>query len=258
MNQLMNDTFGLSVNYTRKDCEVFGTEVGGVDKTTDSLTTSISGETIQKQLYSDVHTVTPLTVDGFDLSENGDIKCVITDRSEDKQFTFTVKQREDGGFLIVSGIAEKAEASDESANSVGSDQSGKMSIIWPVNSTRISRAFNKDHDGIDIAAELGSEILSAADGTVTLATEGKDGQGKYIEIDHGNGILTQYQHCSELLVEKGDTVSQGQVIGKVGSTGDSTGNHLHFMVIKTVNETEGSAVDPFTIFDEEEYLYFTF
>lgn len=89
------------------------------------------------------------------------------------------------------------------------------------------------HTGTDIAAPLGTPILAAADGAVTIAnaTDSWGGSyGYYIKIDHGNGFETLYAHCSAICVTSGQTVQQGEVIGYVGSTGKSTGNHLHFEV----------------------------
>ena len=76
---------------------------------------------------------------------------------------------------------------------------------------------------------MGTPIYAAASGTV-LFSGWKGTYGKLIVINHGNGIQTYYAHCSELLVSKGDTVTVGQQIAKVGSTGRSTGPHLHFEI----------------------------
>jgi murein DD-endopeptidase MepM/ murein hydrolase activator NlpD len=87
-------------------------------------------------------------------------------------------------------------------------------------------------NGIDIAAPNGTPILAAAGGTVILAREGgyNGGYGNYMVIKHPNGTQTLYAHALYLSVEMGQTVAQGQTIGAVGSTGRSTGNHLHFEV----------------------------
>ena len=94
------------------------------------------------------------------------------------------------------------------------------------------------HKGVDIGGKFGSEIVASLAGTVKIATYSSSA-GNYIEIDHGNGYVTRYLHCSKLLVKKGDTVLQGQVIGLVGSTGVSTAPHLHFSVV-----IDGVSVDP--------------
>jgi len=87
------------------------------------------------------------------------------------------------------------------------------------------------HKGIDIGASYGTPIYAAASGTVSIAQYGYGGgYGNYILLDHGNGVQTLYGHCSSLAVSAGTHVNQGQVIAYVGSTGNSTGNHLHFEV----------------------------
>ena len=87
------------------------------------------------------------------------------------------------------------------------------------------------HNGTDIAAPEGTPILAAADGMVTIANGIDSWGGSYgyhIKIDHGNGLETLYAHCSAICVNSGQQVQQGEVIGFVGSTGNSTGNHLRF------------------------------
>ena len=86
------------------------------------------------------------------------------------------------------------------------------------------------YEGTDIAAPKGSEILAAAGGTVTFVGYEEDGYGKYLKIKHSDTVMTLYAHCSEILVKKGDTVTAGQCVALVGSTGQSTGNHLHFEI----------------------------
>jgi murein DD-endopeptidase MepM/ murein hydrolase activator NlpD len=86
------------------------------------------------------------------------------------------------------------------------------------------------HTGLDFQAERGSPILAAAGGVV-VAQEYHPEYGNMIEIDHGNDLITRYAHASRTLVKKGDLIKQGQKIAEVGSTGRSTGTHLHFEVL---------------------------
>ena len=115
---------------------------------------------------------------------------------------------------------------------------GNISFKWPCpSSSRITSNFgdresptegaSSNHKGIDIGASTGANIIAAADGEVVISTYSYSA-GNYIMIDHGGGVSTVYMHCSQLLVSKGAKVTQGQVIAKVGSTGYSTGPHLHF------------------------------
>lgn len=94
------------------------------------------------------------------------------------------------------------------------------------------------HDGIDLAAASGTPILAFGPGTVTMSGW-NGGYGNYISIDHGGGLMSFYGHCSALYVKKGATVKAGQKIAAVGTTGSSTGNHLHFGMHKN-----GSPVNP--------------
>lgn len=94
------------------------------------------------------------------------------------------------------------------------------------------------HEGIDIGADTGTPIRAAAGGTVILA-DWFGGYGNTVLVDHGGGYVTLYAHQSSLSVSEGDTVSAGQTVGLVGSTGHSTGPHLHFEV-----RVGGVAEDP--------------
>lgn len=129
-----------------------------------------------------------------------------------------------------------------SANSTGS-------FLWPVASyVYVSSRFGlrvhpitgetKSHTGMDIASNQGTTVYASDGGSVTLAGW-NGGYGNCIMIDHGNGYVTLYGHLSSISVSVGQTVSQGDTIGAVGSTGNSTGPHLHFEVLKN-----GSRIDP--------------
>lgn len=90
--------------------------------------------------------------------------------------------------------------------------------------------YNGAHGGIDIASKIGTPIYAYKPGTVIYAKWGPAGYGNLIKIDHGDGIVTYYAHLSNTNVNEGDTVTIGQQIGKMGSTGNSTGSHLHFEI----------------------------
>lgn len=112
----------------------------------------------------------------------------------------------------------------------------KLDAIWPlqrVKGQNISAYWGdeRNHKGIDIASAFGTEIYAVQSGTV-IEAEYDDGYGYHIVIEHDGEFKTLYAHASELCVKKGQTVSKGQLIAYVGSTGMSTGNHLHFEVIR--------------------------
>ena len=139
--------------------------------------------------------------------------------------------------------AEKASAAQEPSSGTG-----RIGMIWPTTSSRITSYFGRRnsptagassyHQGLDIGASKGSAIYAAASGTVSDAGY-NSARGNYVVVSHGNGISTVYMHCSALYVSAGQSVSQGQTIAAVGSTGISTGPHLHFGVIE-----DGSYVNP--------------
>ena len=96
------------------------------------------------------------------------------------------------------------------------------------------------HNAVDLAAPIGTDIMASAAGTVVIARDSgwNGGYGEYVAIQHDNGTETVYGHMSKVLVSAGDTVTQGQVIGKIGMTGHATGPHVHF-------EIRGGPVNPF-------------
>ncbi|MBR4949443.1 MAG: peptidoglycan DD-metalloendopeptidase family protein [Clostridia bacterium] len=114
---------------------------------------------------------------------------------------------------------------------------------WPCGAGYISSPYGyrwgRLHPAIDIAAPYGTAIYAADGGRVVSSGWNRTGYGYLIIIDHGNGYRTWYAHCSKLLVKAGTKVTKGEVIARVGSTGNSTGNHLHFSI-----QRNGSFVNP--------------
>ena len=105
------------------------------------------------------------------------------------------------------------------------------------------------HQGIDLAAPVGTPIYATADGTVTEAGYNSGGYGNLIKLEHGRGIETRYAHLSRITVSPGQRVARGQVIGHMGSTGRSTGSHLHYEV-----RIDGRAVNPIPFMRSNDYL----
>ena len=105
------------------------------------------------------------------------------------------------------------------------------------------------HPGIDLAGAYGTPIYATADGTVLRAGWNSGGYGNLVEIDHGRGITTRYGHMSAILVAAGDRITRGQLVGRMGSTGRSTGNHLHYEV-----RIDGRAVNPIPFMKTTDYV----
>lgn len=126
---------------------------------------------------------------------------------------------------------------------LGSPLMGSGEMSWPVDGGWISDPFisDRNHKGLDIAANEGSEIYAAQEGTVVAAGWNSGGYGNVVMIEHDNGYATVYAHMLYVYAVEGQYVSRGQLIGFVGTTGDSTGNHCHFEV-----RYQGVCLDPTT------------
>lgn len=155
---------------------------------------------------------------------------------EQEQIQATIRQREQ---------------QQKNSGTLGTYSGGSM--VWPTPSTRyITSQYGyrihpilgtkRFHSGVDIGAGQGANILAANSGTVIYSGV-NGGYGNCLIIDHGGGIKTLYGHCSKLLVSNGETVSAGQLIAYVGSTGLSNGPHLHFEIY-----VNGSTVDPLSYY----------
>ena len=105
------------------------------------------------------------------------------------------------------------------------------------------------HPGIDLAAPYGTPVYATADGTVLRAGWNSGGYGNLVEIDHGRGIATRYGHLSQVLVQAGAHITRGQLIARMGSTGRSTGSHLHYEV-----RIDGRPVNPIPFMKSTDYL----
>ncbi|MBE7051329.1 MAG: hypothetical protein E7395_01995 [Ruminococcaceae bacterium] len=145
-----------------------------------------------------------------------------------------------------------------------SDASGDVNVpknftggkfAWPSNNShRVTSPYgyrihpvtgkSRFHAGIDIGAAHGTDILASADGVVIVSGYNSGGYGNYVVINHGGGYTTLYAHCSSLLVSRGQAVKKGQVIAKCGSTGMSTGPHIHYEV-----QVNGSTTNPMQYFN---------
>ena len=169
------------------------------------------------------------------------------------QYEKEIKAQEDTIKKIEAEIKRKEEEAKKAALAAGKAYKtvdlGSLSFTWPCpSSSRITSYFgdreqpvagaSTDHKGIDIGASTGSNIVAAESGEVIIAQYSASA-GNYVMISHGGTCSTVYMHCSELCCSVGDQVEKGQVIAKVGSTGYSTGPHLHFGI-----RANGNYVNP--------------
>jgi murein DD-endopeptidase MepM/ murein hydrolase activator NlpD len=137
-------------------------------------------------------------------------------------------------------LAARIREAQRGAGSTGSGQSAS-GLVWPCDGVVVSgfgMRWGRMHEGIDIGCAYGTPNRAAASGTV-IHSGWLGGYGNLVVVDHGNGLSTAYAHASTLLVSVGQSVSQGETLSLVGSTGNSSGPHLHFEV-----RVNGSAVDP--------------
>ena len=150
-------------------------------------------------------------------------------------------------------VTEKITVGTKKVTSGASYITGSGQFIWPVPGYRYcSRWYGSGHKGVDICAAAGTPIYASAGGTVTKAGYNKAGAGTgygySIIISHAGGYTTVYAHCLSLAVSAGQTVRQGQLIGYVGSTGRSSGNHCHFEIRRS-----GSYIAPQNVFNRSRY-----
>ncbi len=148
------------------------------------------------------------------------------------------------------GLRARSSGSVNTSSKIsGGKASLGISLIRPVSGTITSRfgvssnIRRSSHTGLDIAAPTGTPVKAASSGTVTFSGW-KGSYGNMLVISHGNGVQTYYGHCSKLYAKNGQTVSQGDVVASVGSTGNSTGPHLHLEI-----RVNGTAYNP------QNYIY---
>ena len=170
-------------------------------------------------------------------TENGEVNNENSDNVENSEISQDTNNEanQNSEQLAVGGADETQPEEEKSQEEQDIDYvKQNVSIIWPIKGVITSRFGNRtpteivtaNHKGLDIAGNTGDNIVSAMDGTVVQYSEEGD-YGKHLRIQNGE-VLTLYAHCSELLVQEGSTVKQGDVIAKVGATGRATGPHLHF------------------------------
>ena len=176
-------------------------------------------------------------------------KSIAAQENQIKSIEAEIKRKEEEARKKAEEEKKKAAAANKAAQTYKTVSLGDISFTWPCPASgRITSGFggrksptkgaSSNHQGIDISAPTGTSIVAAAAGEVVIATYSSSA-GNYVMISHGGGVYTVYMHASSLLVSQGQSVKKGQTIAKVGSTGYSTGSHLHFGV-----RVNGSYVNP--------------
>ncbi len=123
------------------------------------------------------------------------------------------------------------------------DVSRIAGLVWPTTLRRINQFFGRRHYGVDIQGRMGNPIYAAADGVVAIAGWNRGGYGQQVVLEHDKSMITRYAHMTKILVSPGENIEKGQVIGLVGSTGRSTGPHLHFEIL-----VRGARMNPMKYF----------
>nr|WP_279614713.1 M23 family metallopeptidase [Sphingomicrobium astaxanthinifaciens] len=200
------------------------------------------------------------------------VLAAMANRLLDERYAAQVKELEELGVADrvdgVGGPLEAAAEGDEtfaqlfqSWKRLDNLQDGAIAVpsAKPVEAARLTSSYGTRtdpfkkrrarHAGIDLAGPIGTPILATADGVVKRAGWNSGGYGNLIEIDHGNGIITRYAHLSKVQVQRGERVTRGEQIGKMGSTGRSTGSHLHYEV-----RIDGRSVNPIPFMESTDYL----
>ena len=198
----------------------------------------LAGENEQKIINNpNLKPLTSLQIDGrggplvksHAMSES-ELKAAILELTE------TVDARDEFMSSIEAKLLQKSVLKDMLPNSSPVDAAfNSSSYGWRIDPFNGNKAF---HEGLDFTANLGTAIHAAADGIVSTAERTPD-YGNIVKIDHGSGLETRYAHASKLLVKPGERVIKGQVVAQVGSTGRSTGPHLHYEI-----RLNGNALDP--------------
>lgn len=230
-------------------------------------------ETNEEEILAKIKENSEITYEMYAITLDGENKAYVSTLSEAEDVVKKIKEENKDGKEPDIGInqvyttnldelntIQVADAKNEISDTVKENQKVQQEIarkkleqelnsfdgvyfsVKPVSGVITSRFGSQEsirysaHKGIDIGAPNGTPIKAAADGTVTCASYTAGGYGNLVVISHGNNIETYYGHASKIYVTKGQKVSAGDVIAAVGSTGRSTGNHLHFEIRKNGNQ----------------------
>lgn len=255
-----NDTY-FNIIFGSEDIGDFLSRLEMIDyhfKANENALSSLSGKLSELQAAEEKLDASATAIENYRVQQE-ELKVQLAERSEyalQRKMEFEadaakLKSQVDAKTAEMANMQAEILSYYEQQRKNGNTQSytgGAFMLPLPVGSYRISSEFSsrispitgkhENHNGLDMAAPGGTPIYAAASGVV-IESKYSNSWGNVIQIDHGGGLITLYAHCSYRGVEKGQTVAAGQQIGKVGTTGWSTGNHLHFTVYKN-----GVAVNP--------------
>ena len=228
----------------------------------------------REQLTAQVDAACELIANLDDLSEDAQAEYTAIEEAESEAMQelleamqqYASQQAAQTYTYTSSSSSSSSSASTSSASSGGTYETNANasaaytgSFIWPTDSTYVTSKYglrdqptagaSTNHKAIDIGATSGSPIYAAADGQVVTATY-NNGLGYYVSIEHDSETATRYSHMTNYIVQPGEYVTQGQIIGYVGESGIATGSHLDYAVIK-----DGEQVDPMEYYDESAVTY---
>lgn len=144
--------------------------------------------------------------------------------------------------LPVLGDFTEAEPADMTLSTAAIELTTTQSVRAPLKATILNQGFHKGHPGLDLKGAKGDPVYPIMKGVVVFTEMGKFAYGNHVVVDHGGGMQTLYAHLSKIMAKPGDEVTTESVVGQVGSTGNSTGNHLHLEVID-----QGRRINPLTV-----------
>ena len=220
----------------------------------------------ESEILAKISENTKLTYKYYAVTLNGEQKSIVNSLEEAENLVTEIKENYEDSVKFTIGINEiysdnentyetvdvkiaKQDVSEQLQEIKESSVKGVYLSQKPISGVITSRFGSREsirsyaHTGLDIAAPYGTDIKSACDGTVSFSGY-KGSYGNLVIVDCGNGVEIYYGHCSKLYVSEGDKVNAGDIIAAVGSTGNSTGNHLHFEI-----RVNGSQVNP------QNYIY---
>lgn len=229
----------------------------------------------REQLAAQVEAACELIANLDELSENAQAEYDAIAQAEDEAMQELLKAMQEyaaqlaaqqNTYYAPSGSGNSSSSGSTASGAAGNGEGASTaspsfngSFIWPVDSTYVTSRYgvrdaptagaSTNHKALDIGANSGDPIYAAADGQVAAATY-NNGLGYYVSIEHDGDTATRYSHMTNFIVQPGEYVKQGQIIGYVGESGIATGSHLDYAVIKN-----GEQVDPMQFYDESAVTY---